>query len=80
MFCAAPWVKVIAILRNSIKRAFSQYHFTYSAFWINITNKPTFEEFILQNIAMLKKMGVLCDWNRTNFDIFAGSREVFASW
>jgi hypothetical protein len=81
MLCAAPWVKVIAILRNPIERAFSQYHFTYSALRRkNNGNEPTFEEFISQDIAMLRDAGVLRDWNTTNFDTFAGSREEFAAW
>eukprot|EP00804_Cyclotella_cryptica_P030130 CCRYP_009541-RA/>CCRYP_009541-RA protein AED:0.26 eAED:0.26 QI:0/-1/0/1/-1/1/1/0/418 len=79
MFCTAPWVKVIAILRNPVERAFSHYHFVYpSSRKRDYT--PSFDEFITSDISLLKKAGVLRDWNSASFESFAGSDEEFRAW
>lgn len=67
MLCAAPWIKVIAI------------QLTYLALRRKKYDKPTFKEFILQYVELLKDSGVLHDWNTTNFGVFAGSPEEFAA-
>ncbi|KAL7485038.1 hypothetical protein ACHAW6_010624 [Cyclotella cf. meneghiniana] len=79
MLCTAPWVKLIAILRNPVERAFSHYHFVYPSSRIR-DYTPSFDEFISNDISLLKKAGVLRDWNTTNFDAFSGSAEEFNAW
>ncbi|KAL3793866.1 hypothetical protein HJC23_002113 [Cyclotella cryptica] len=80
MLCAAPWVKATAILRNPIDRAFSQYHFIYSSIRKKGKHKPSFDQFILDDITLLKETGVLLDWNTTSFNSYAGSEEEFQAW
>ncbi|KAL7537987.1 hypothetical protein ACHAXR_011164 [Thalassiosira sp. AJA248-18] len=77
LLCVAPWVKILAILRNPIERAFSQYNFIRT--WRDGV-RPSFETFILEDIALLKMTGVIRDWNHNNFESFSGSDEEFQSW
>ena len=77
MLCTAPWIKVIAILRNPIERAYSHYHFIYPEKRKTDTD-PTFEEFILKDIDRLKQYGVLN--NVTGFTTYSGSTEEYAAW
>lgn len=79
ILCTAPWIKAIVILRNPIDRAFSHYHFKYT----NLKGKekiPTFEQYIADDISLLKRIGVLRDWNTTNFTAFAGSPDEYTAW
>ena len=76
LLCAAPWSKVIAILRNPIDRAFSHYNFVHDHL-----HGDALEEFIHKDIRLLKKTGVLRDWASTDdFESFSGSDEEFAAW
>ncbi|KAL3772897.1 hypothetical protein ACHAWO_009650 [Cyclotella atomus] len=79
MLCVAPWIKVIAILRNPIERVYSHYHFVYPEKRKN-GNTPSFEQFVLEDIALLKQYGVLNDWNTTNFTEYSGSSEEYTAW
>ena len=84
MFCTAPWIKVIALLRNPIERAYSQYHFVLPLLKSRKakSNKevPTFEEFVMEDIDLLKQFGVLRDWNTTNFTSYSDSQEEYEAW
>lgn len=77
LMCVAPWTKVIAILRNPIDRAFSHYNFVHD--W-NKRRKLTFQEFIAEDIRLLKKVGLIQDWSRTGFETFSGSVREFEAW
>ena len=58
LLCIAPWAKVIAVLRNPIDRAFSQYNFIH---W-GKRKRPSFADFIANDIRLLRKSKVLYDW------------------
>ena len=78
LLCAAPWSKVIAILRNPIDRAFSHYNFVHDH---DALHGDTLEEFIHKDIRLLEKTGVLRDWASTeDFESFSGSDEEFEAW
>ena len=82
MLCTAPWIKVIAILRNPIDRAYSHYHFVYPE--KRKTEKtPSFHQFIMDDISLLKRMGVLRNnWNNTTteFDKYSRSSAEYTAW
>lgn len=63
--CVSPWVKVIAILRNPIDRAFSQYNMIQTN--KNKNNNITFEDWIYNDIQDLKRTGVLAKKRTTSF-------------
>lgn len=79
MFCTAPWIKVVAILRNPIDRVYSHYHFIYPEKKKTV-DTPSFEEFVQADIELLRQYGVLRDWNITNYHGFAGSKEEYSAW
>jgi len=53
--CTVPWSKTIAVLRNPIDRAYSQYVFQYD---IHCTEK-SFDEWVEIDIANMKRVGLL---------------------
>ena len=80
VFCVAPWVKLIAILRNPIDRAFSQFMMKYNG---NIRKhhpllKITFEEWIEKDMQDLRNSGVV--QTKIPADEFAGSNEEALAW
>ena len=89
MLCTAPWIKVIALLRNPIERAFSMYHFIFPE-RKRSEDTPTFEQYVLEDIALLKQFGVLrhdIDGKNTttakNNNVttsFANSPAEYAAW
>ena len=58
---------------------YSHYHFIYPE-KRKKDDTPTFEEFVHNDIELLRKHGVLRDWNTTDFDTFAGSAEEYSAW
>jgi hypothetical protein len=79
MLCTAPWIKVIAILRNPIDRLYSHYHFIHPE-KTQTEDTPSFEEFVNEDIALLTRQGVLKDWNTTNFESYSSSAAECAAW
>jgi len=74
ILCVCPWAKILAILRNPVDRAYSQYNmFVY--FEENKTMLPTFEEWIEEDLKHLKETGVLQS-NQDNQD----SVESLKAW
>lgn len=82
MLCVAPWIHVIAILRNPINRALSHYNFlnTWNHSRKYKGERPSFEKYIQDDIVLLRKAGVLQNWKQTNFESFSGSTEEFLAW
>jgi hypothetical protein len=62
LFCVAPWVKLLILLRNPVERAYSHYVFSI---YEDYTNKPTkmqkesFEDWVEHDMAQLELSGVL---------------------
>lgn len=62
IFCVAPWVKMLVLLRNPVERAYSHYVYTLTE---NFSSKPTtmlkesFEDWIEHDMRQLTNSGVL---------------------
>ncbi|KAG7347482.1 sulfotransferase [Nitzschia inconspicua] len=82
VLCAAPWVKLLVLLRDPVDRAFSQYNMQYHRDVHNPTNRrgfSTFEEYIDMDIQVLNDVGVLN--NATVLDEeYLSSQQLMASW
>jgi hypothetical protein len=90
MLCVCPWVKLLAVLRNPVDRAYSQYVMGYS----RGKKDPavTFDEWIRYDYQILVELGVLRDHHhqpqqqqtplssREEFDEFFGSQEQLDGW
>lgn len=84
LFCVAPWVKLLAILRDPVDRAYSQYHMQFN----HDLNHPetrrgfvSFEQYIQLDLAVLRETGVIRDWkSQEEFETFAGSPEELDAW
>ena len=73
IFCASPWVKLLAILRNPVDRVWSQYHMQknhdYAEYVDSLKKDPqstkapprflTFEEYIDLDMKILKELGII---------------------
>ena len=64
LFCAAPWAKLIVLLRHPIDRAFSQYHMHYRRDsrhhqFRKHGNLMSFETFVDLDMAVLKELGIV---------------------
>ena len=77
LLCAAPWTKILAILRNPIDRALSHYNFVHD--WGRHKGK-SFDFFVREDIQVLRRTGVVRNWELTNFTEFSGSAEEFNHW
>jgi len=81
LMCVAPWIKVVAILRNPIERAFSQYNFVFSKKGRGKEGRgkegkrPSFDSYIANDIRLLKKTRVLEDWK-----VIGQPEEEFQAW
>ncbi|KAL3810839.1 hypothetical protein ACHAXA_007494 [Cyclostephanos tholiformis] len=84
LMCVAPWSRAIAILRNPIDRAFSHYNYVHKYIELHgetLFNGTRFEDFIYGDIWLLRKTGVLRDWqSEADFESFSGSAEEFRAW
>ena len=62
ILCATPWVKLLAILRDPVDRAFSQYHMQYQRDLSHPDSQrgfASFEEYISFDMKVLQDTGVL---------------------
>jgi hypothetical protein len=85
IMCVSPWAKLMAILRNPIDRAVSHFRFEDEARQRKSLVKKArpmvdWEVWIEDDLRLLKKAGVVRDWNEVDFDTFAGSEEETLSW
>lgn len=85
IMCVSPWAKLMAILRNPIDRAVSHFRYEDEARQrkgITKRARPMvdWEVWIEDDLRLLKKAGVVRDWNEVDFDTFAGSEEEILSW
>ena len=80
ILCVAPWAKIIAILRNPVDRAYSQFnmHATFSPNATSMKRTPTFEEWIAMDMVLLKETGVIQD--EIKLKEYAGSAEEMEAW
>ena len=64
LLCAAPWVKLIVLLRNPIDRAFSQYHMQYHRdlrhpeYRKQHNSVLSFDEFVDLDLQVLDELGI----------------------
>jgi hypothetical protein len=85
IMCVSPWAKLMAILRNPIDRAVSHFRYEDQARQRKGLNKKArpmvdWEVWIEDDLRLLKKAGVVRDWNEVDFDTFSGSEEEMTSW
>ena len=95
ILCSVPWVKLLAILRNPVDRAYSQYgmiinrvetsgrgaHQIRHARVRNPTRLLTFEEWIAEDVRLLVNKGVLREYATVDeFEQFQGSTDEFQAW
>jgi hypothetical protein len=85
IMCVSPWAKLMAILRNPIDRAVSHFRYQDEARQRKSLMKKAlpmvdWEVWIEDDLRLLKKAGVVRDWNEVDFDTFAGSEEEMLSW
>jgi hypothetical protein len=78
VLCLFPWVKLMALLRNPIDRAFSQYSMDMSG---NKSIVP-FDEWVRHDYAALLATGVLRNHSSStqDFERFSGSHEEMEAW
>ena len=77
VLCVTPWAKIIAILRNPIDRAYSQY--TMKEYGDRDENVAvTFEKWIQRDMDDLRSTGVVQD--KIPLADFAGSEEELMAW
>ena len=77
VLCVAPWVKVIALLRNPVDRAYS--HFTMAKNGENNRNvEITVEEWFQRDLDDLRRVGVIQD--KIPLSQFSGSDEELKAW
>jgi hypothetical protein len=74
VLCAAPWVKIVLILREPVNRVWSNYNF----YLTNNIPLPSFDEWVQRDLELLKRQGMLPD-NRHS-DTFVGSNEEYQAW
>lgn len=75
VLCVTPWVKILAILRNPVDRAYSQYNM-HQNFKPNSTE--TFEDWVARDMELLQKTGVI--QNEIPNAEFAGSEHERLAW
>ena len=81
LFCAAPWVKLIVLLRHPIDRAFSQYHMHYRRDYRHHQfrkhrNIMTFETFVDLDMAVLKELGIV----KEDGGVSVTNDKLFSAW
>jgi Sulfotransferase domain len=85
ILCAAPWVKMIVLLRNPVDRAFSQYNMQYHRDLHNSHNRrgfASFEDYVDMDIQVLTDVGVLSNKSNSNVldDDYFSSKELISAW
>jgi hypothetical protein len=81
VLCVAPWVKLMAILRNPVDRAESQYHYLHQNRQLYYNKDMVdWDVWVNHDILLLHTAGVLQDWNVVDFDTFAGSEAELLAW
>jgi hypothetical protein len=84
--CLVPWVRLFVLLRNPIDRASSQYEMKLQMIRNDSQRNqygnpvPTFDEFVLNDIAALYETGVFQDWSVVDFETFWNSDESRLAW
>ena len=80
VLCVAPWVKIIAILRNPIDRAYSQFNMkgTERNSTVVITVPMSFEEWVQRDLDDLRRVGVIQD--AIPLEEFSGSESELTAW
>lgn len=74
VLCVSPWVKILAMLRNPIDRAFSQYNMFFNKKRADIA----FEDWVEQDIEDLIATGVIQD--TVPLSEFSGSQQELSAW
>jgi hypothetical protein len=81
VLCVAPWVKLMAILRNPVDRVESQYHYLHQNRQLYYNKDMVdWDVWVNHDIQLLQTAGVLQDWNVVDFDTFAGSEAEMLAW
>jgi hypothetical protein len=78
VLCVSPWVKILAVLRNPIDRAFSQYNMFLNAAGKSRPVGFTFKQWIEEDIQDMKNTGLLQD--SIPLSEFSGSAEEMVAW
>jgi Sulfotransferase domain len=79
VLCVSPWVKILAILRNPIDRAFSQFNMHRNKrLQLNGGMDFTFKQWIEKDIQDLKNSGVIQD--KVPLSKFIGSPQEMQAW
>jgi hypothetical protein len=78
VLCVAPWVKIIAILRNPIDRAYSQFNMNEHANYTGLNISISFEEWVQRDLDDLKRVGVIQD--AIPQQNFSGSEVELTAW
>mmetsp|Transcript_32882 Transcript_32882/g.37422 ORF Transcript_32882/g.37422 Transcript_32882/m.37422 type:complete len:418 (+) Transcript_32882:27-1280(+) len=74
--CALPWVKIMAVLRNPIDRAYSHYNMKHIS--PRSTSNITFEAWIEDDIQIMRNTGVI--QSKIPFNEFRGSEMELNAW
>ena len=81
LFCVAPWVKLILLLRNPVDRAYSQYIMQKVERKKEFLDGKTFEQLVQEDMLKLKAAGVIREWkDKDDFRSFSGSQEETIAW
>jgi hypothetical protein len=83
IFCTAPWVKLLALLRNPVERVFSHYPMQLNRDLAHPTTRcgySTFDEYVELDMQVLRETGVVQDWTSVEFHSFSGSPQEFQAW
>jgi hypothetical protein len=80
ILCVTPWAKLMAIVRNPIDRAVSHFRFEDEARQRNKKPMVDWQVWIFDDFRLLKQAGVVRDWNKVDFDMFAGSDAEMMAW
>lgn len=80
--CLVPWVKLLVLLRNPIERTRSQYDMKlkYTDRGNRTTRIPTYAEYIRNDLAALREVGVIQDWSVVDFDTYFESDAMREAW
>jgi len=81
LFCVAPWVKLILLLRNPVDRAYSQYIMQKVERSKGFLDGKSFEHYVEEDMSKLKAAGAIREWkDEDDFRSFSGSQEEMIAW